>query len=401
MRFRTAPTRFTNWSSSALHADVPPLSIYLHWPFCQAICPYCDFNVHLMRDMQPAAWRTAYRAELAYAASQRPSGPVQTVFFGGGTPSMMPPDLVADILAEIDRLWGLAADAEITLEANPVSAPLAQLQAMAQAGVTRLSLGVQSLDDAALKFLGRTHRAADAVAAFEAARACFRHVSLDLIYARPDQSVDAWRAELADALALQPDHMSLYQLTIEPKTPFHRLHEAGRFAVPSEDGAADLYEVTQEMCTQAGLPAYEVSNHARPGHACRHNVGSWQGHDYLGIGPGAHGRLSDAQGRRATHAIRAPQEWLAAVNTQGHGWAEDTRLDLMDTQAEALMLGLRLVEGVSLARLQGLGLSLDADRHPPLEGLKDNGLIEVTPTHLRATPSGRLVLDQIIAALLT
>ena len=195
--------------------------------------------------------------------------------------------------------------------------------------------------------------------------------------------------------------MSLYQLTIEPETPFHRLHEAGRFAVPSEDGAADLYEVTQEMCTQAGLPAYEVSNHARPGHACRHNVGSWQGHDYLGIGPGAHGRLSDAQGRRATHAIRAPQEWLAAVNTQGHGWAEDTRLDLMDTQAEALMLGLRLVEGVSLARLQGLGLSLDADRHAPLEGLKDNGLIEVTPTHLRATPSGRLVLDQIIAALLT
>jgi putative oxygen-independent coproporphyrinogen III oxidase len=383
-----------------LHADLPPLSIYLHWPFCQAICPYCDFNVHLMRGMQPEAWRKAYRAELAYAASQRPTGPVQTVFFGGGTPSLMPPDLVADILAEIDRLWGLAENAEITLEANPVSAPLAQLQAMAQAGVTRLSLGVQSLDDAALKFLGRTHRAADAVAAFDAARTCFAHVSLDLIYARPDQSLADWQAELGQALALQPDHMSLYQLTIEPETPFHRLHQAGRFETPAEDGAADLYEATQEICGQAGLPAYEVSNHARSGHACRHNVGSWQGNDYLGIGPGAHGRVSDSHGRRATQAIRAPQEWLAAVHQQGHGWAEDNRLTAVETQAEAMMLGLRLVEGVSLARLRALGLALDGARQDQLDAMHEAGLIEVTTTHLRTTASGRLVLDQIISALL-
>lgn len=381
-------------------ADLPKLSIYLHWPFCSAICPYCDFNVHPMRALQIDAWRKAYRDELRYAASQRPDGPVHTVFFGGGTPSLMPPDLVAEILAEIDALWGLAADAEISLEANPVSAAYRQLSALSGAGITRLSLGVQSLDDAALKFLGRTHRASDALEAYAAAREIFDFVSLDLIYARPDQSLAAWRDELERVLALQPDHVSLYQLTIEPDTPFHRLYAAGRFEVPAEDSAADLYELTQTLCAEAGLPAYEVSNHARPGHACRHNVGSWQGHDYLGIGPGAHGRLSDAHGRRATIATRAPQQWLQQVDAQGHGWAEDNRLDEVETQAEALMLGLRLVEGVAKQRLSQLGLQLDDGQNDKLAGLQEAGLIQLTPSHLVATPQGRLVLDHIIAELL-
>lgn len=350
-----------------------------------------------MRDMQPAQWRAAYFAELQYAASQRPEGPVQTVFFGGGTPSLMPADLVADILAEIDRLWGLASDAEITLEANPVSAPQAHLSDLAAAGISRLSLGVQSLDDAALKFLGRTHSAADALAAFRVARNVFSRVSLDLIYARPEQSLQMWERELTTVLAEQPDHVSLYQLTIELGTPFHRLQTAGRFQVPDENGAADLYELTQSMCAQAGLPAYEISNHARPGHACRHNIASWQGGDYLGIGPGAHGRLSDAQGRRATIATASPQQWLAQVNAQGHGWCEDQRLDEEGRQTEMLLLGLRLVEGIELARLTPLGVTLDAQK---LSDLRAAGVLQPSQTHLIASPQGRLVLDQLIAELL-
>ena len=386
-----------NWLSIVLKPDLPPLSIYLHWPFCAAICPYCDFNVHLMRDMQPQQWRAAYFAELQYAFSQRPQGPVQTVFFGGGTPSLMPADMVADILSEINRLWGLAPDAEITLEANPVSAPQGHLADLSAAGITRLSLGVQSLDDAALKFLGRTHSAADALAAFRLAREVFAHVSLDLIYARPGQSLAMWRDELARVLAEMPDHVSLYQLTIEPDTPFHRLHAAGRFAVPDEDSAADLYEMTQDMCAAAGLPAYEVSNHARDGHACRHNIASWRGGDYLGIGPGAHGRLSDGQARRATIALKAPQAWLAQVEAQGHGWAEDKVLDDEERRTEMLLLGLRLVEGVALSDMAIGGIQLPPERHLALQ---QAGILLPSDSHLIASPQGRLVLDNLIAELL-
>ncbi len=350
-----------------------------------------------MRDMQPQQWRAAYFAELQYAFSQRPQGPVQTVFFGGGTPSLMPADLVADILSEINRLWGLAADAEITLEANPVSAPQAHLADLSGAGVTRLSLGVQSLDDAALKFLGRTHSAADALAAFRLAREVFPHVSLDLIYARPGQSLATWRDELGRVLGEAPDHVSLYQLTIEPDTPFHRLHAAGRFAVPDDDSAADLYDLTQDMCAAAGLPAYEVSNHARPGHACRHNIASWRGGDYLGIGPGAHGRLSDGKQRRATIAVKAPQAWLAQVEAQGHGWDEDKILDDDERRTEMLLLGLRLVEGISLSEMAARGVKLPSDKQVALQ---EAGVLLPSETHLVASRQGRLVLDHLIATLL-
>lgn len=399
--------RLPNWSRLVLPtaspnprpvADcLPPLGVYLHWPFCAAICPYCDFNVHLMRDADMGAWQKAYYSELAHAHGLRPDGPVETVFFGGGTPSLMSADLVAALLGEIDRLWGLAANAEITLEANPVSAPEAHLAALRAAGVTRLSLGVQAFDDAALKFLGRTHSAANAKMAFLAAEEIFPRASFDLIYARPAQSVAQWRAELSAALALGPQHMSLYQLTIEPDTPFARLHAAGRFRVPEDEAAAALYEVTQELTAKAGLPAYEISNHGMAGHACRHNVASWQGGDYLGIGPGAHGRLTIDGVRHATQALRQPKHWLDAVAAHGHGWESLHGLDAEARQAEAVMLGLRLIEGVALDDLAARNVVLSAER---LARARADGLLSHDTTRLQASPQGRLLLDYLLGILL-
>lgn len=350
-----------------------------------------------MRDIDMDAWRAAYRHELAHAHTIRPQGQIETVFFGGGTPSLMSPALIGGLLEDMDALWGLARNAEITLEANPVSAPKAHLQDLQMAGITRLSLGVQAFDDMALKFLGRTHSAADAQAAFLTAQNIFPHASFDLIYARPKQDLSQWQDELMAALALAPQHMSLYQLTIEPDTPFAKLHAAGKWTVPDDELAAALYETTQELTAQAGLPAYEISNHAAIGHECRHNVASWRGGDYLGIGPGAHGRVTSDAGRMATQAIKQPGDWLAAIEAQGHGWQESILLSAEDQKAEAVMLGLRLQEGVALNDLAARGVSLDADR---LRAARAQGLLSDDEARLQASAQGRLLLDYVLGCLL-
>ena len=377
--------------------DTPSLGVYIHWPFCAAICPYCDFNVHPVRDMRAADWRKGYFLALVNAQTMRANGPVETVFFGGGTPSLMPPEFIADLLTDIDRRWGLAADAEISLEANPVSAPQGNLRALKSAGITRLSLGVQALDALALKFLGRTHSLEQAEAAFVAARGIFDRVSLDLIYARPGQSLGGWAREMERALALAPSHMSLYQLTIERDTPFFKRHAAGKFQMPDEALSADMYELTQDMCAAAGLPAYEVSNHAREGHACRHNMASWRGGDYLGIGPGAHGRVSTGQERLATHALSKPAAWLESLVGGGDGFLEKRRLAPLDIQAETVLLGLRLVEGIPMSRLEAEGVALDEGR---IAGLRAAGLISESRHKLAVTQPGRLLLDRITDAVL-
>ena len=379
-------------------AGMPPLGIYLHWPFCSAICPYCDFNVHAAHKntARQEDWLAAYCGELTHAHGLRPQGPVKTVFFGGGTPSLMPSDLVAGILQEIDRLWGLTDDAEITLEANPVSAAQVYLQELRHAGITRLSLGVQAFDDAALKFLGRTHSANDAQHAFAAAQDIFDSASFDLIYARPDQSLADWEKELAAALKLAPQHMSLYQLTIEPGTAFYARAQQGRLRVPDEDAAADLYEATQNLCAGAGLPAYEVSNHAAPPHRCRHNQAIWQGGDYLGIGPGAHGRMTINGTKHASLAVRQPQDWLAACRENGHGW-QLRALTAAAAAEEAVMLGLRLVGGRSRAALEAQGVMLDSAR---VTALQQDDLLSAQKDVLQTTEKGRLLLDYIIARLL-
>ncbi|MBL8665802.1 MAG: coproporphyrinogen III oxidase, partial [Candidatus Odyssella sp.] len=270
----------------------PGFALYVHWPFCLSKCPYCDFNSHVRERVEEARWQRAYLAELERAAAETPGRVVTSVFFGGGTPSLMPPETAAAILARIRALWPVAPDAEITLEANPGAAEAARFRAFRAAGVNRLSIGVQALDDAALKFLGRRHVAAEALAAVERAAGIFPRYSFDLIYARPGQSVAAWREELARALRFAGDHLSVYQLTIEPGTAFHTAHARGDFALPDEDTAADLYEATRDLLGAAGLAAYEISNHARPGGESRHNLAYWRYADYAGIGPGAHGRLT-------------------------------------------------------------------------------------------------------------
>jgi putative oxygen-independent coproporphyrinogen III oxidase len=388
-------------NASLSAASLPTLGVYVHWPFCEAICPYCDFNVHLMRKAQgsPADWLEAYRRELAYAQSLRPQGPVETVFFGGGTPSLMSPELVGGILSAIDEMWGLARDAEITLEANPMSAPEAHLTALRAAGVTRLSLGVQAFEDGALKFLGRTHSAQDARVAFAAAQRIFPRASFDLIYARPHQTPEAWAQELSAALALGPQHMSLYQLTIEPETPFYKHQAAGKLTLPDEDSAAQMYELTQSLCASAGLPAYEISNHAAEGHACRHNVASWQGGDYLGIGPGAHGRVTSLErgARLSSVAQHSPAQWLAQVEQDGHGWGELHALDAESVKMEAILLGLRLAEGLSLEALSARGIALAETR---LRDLRADGLLTQDPTRLQASARGRVLLDYLTGRLL-
>ena len=377
---------------------MPPLGIYLHWPFCSAICPYCDFNVHAAHKNTATQedWLAAYCGELTHAHGLRPHGPVETVFFGGGTPSLMPAELVGDILNHIDALWGLAAQAEISLEANPISAAAPHMQKLRQAGITRLSLGVQAFDDAALRFLGRTHSVADARAAFGDAQRIFDSASFDLIYARPAQSLADWQKELSAALALAPRHMSLYQLTIEPDTPFHARMRQGKLAMPDEEAAADLYEMTQSLCAAAGLPAYEISNHAAPAHICRHNQAIWQGGDYAGIGPGAHGRLTLDGTKHASLAARQPQEWLAACREKGHGW-QLTKLPAIEAAEEAVMLGLRLTEGRALTDLATQGVALDKARILPLQ---EDGLLMAQPDRLQASEKGRLLLDYILARLL-
>jgi putative oxygen-independent coproporphyrinogen III oxidase len=397
-------------------AATPPgrgFGVYIHWPFCLAKCPYCDFNSHLREGLDEARWRAALLAELDYWAQETlqdirgetaaPGHEVTSIFFGGGTPSLMTPDTVAALIERVRQRWPVADDIEITLEANPGAAETARLAGFAQAGVNRVSIGVQALDDAALRFLGRIHGRAEAIAAVERAADLFPRFSFDLIYARPGQDEAALRAELTQALALAGGHLSLYQLTIEPGTAFHTAHRLGDLVLPDEAAAARLYRVANEVLEAAGLPAYEISNHARPGEASRHNLTYWCYGEYVGIGPGAHGRLSVAGGeKQATRQRRLPEAWLKAVEAQGHATEERLALQVSERFEEMLMMGLRLSEGVSLAAIAEetgapLAGQVDADR---LARLVDGGFLALDETRLRATKAGRLRLDTVLGELL-
>jgi oxygen-independent coproporphyrinogen-3 oxidase len=371
--------------------------VYVHWPFCAAKCPYCDFNSHVRAGVDQERWRRALVEEVRRAAAETPGRTVDTVFFGGGTPSLMPPETVAAVLDAARGGWGLRPGAEVTLEANPTSAEAGRFRGYAAAGVTRLSLGVQSLRDRDLRALGRLHSAAEARAAFDLAREAFGQVSFDLIYARPGQDVAAWRAELGEALGMAVDHLSLYQLTIEPGTRFGELAARGRMrGLPGDALAADLYRLTQEMAAAAGLPAYEVSNHARPGAEARHNLVYWRCGDFAGVGPGAHGRLTIDGRRWATEAVAAPEAWLAAA-ARGAA-ARRVETPPAEQAVELMMMGLRLREGVDLERYGAL-----AGAPPPtgrLDELEALGLARRAGSRLAATEAGRAVLDAVLARLL-
>ena len=373
--------------------------IYVHWPFCTAKCPYCDFNSHVRSRIDENGWIDAIVRELEWVAglqgAERPI--VETVFFGGGTPSLMQASSVQRTLDTIARLWRTANDVEVTLEANPASADAARFRDYRAAGVNRLSLGMQALNDRDLKMLGRLHDAAEARAALKLATANFDRVSLDLIYARPDQTLDAWRKELEEALAFGTEHLSLYQLTIEPATPFYQLHRSGTLKVPDEGLAADLFELTQEVTAAAGRPAYEISNHARPGAEARHNLLYWRYGTYAGVGPGAHGRL-ELDGRRvATETEKLPERWRELVARHGHGLREQMPIASEDAAREQLLMNLRLREGIDLgAYRERWGRCVDSKR---MAALVEQGLLRLEGERLRATPRGRLLLNSVIAAL--
>ncbi|MBM3565090.1 MAG: coproporphyrinogen III oxidase [Alphaproteobacteria bacterium] len=375
------------------------LGLYVHWPYCLSKCPYCDFNSHAAAEVPAARWQAAIIRELDhYHAETKALGHVRTIFFGGGTPSLMPPEAAGAVIAHAKKLWGLADHAEITLEANPTSVEAGRLKAFRGAGVNRVSLGVQALDDGALSALGRKHTAAEAVAALRTAAKSVPRVSFDLIYARPGQTVAAWREELAKALDLAHGHLSLYQLTIEPGTLFHR----DKVEPADEDASCDMFELTQEMTAKAGLPAYEISNHARPGNECRHNLVYWRGGDYVGVGPGAHGRIPAGGQTAATHQIHDPARWLESVEKIGHGAGKRTRLSPKQRADELLIAGLRLAQGVGRARFReraGLDL-LDAVDRPALRRLEDGGFLVLDEHVLRATPAGRIRLNAILTSLL-
>jgi oxygen-independent coproporphyrinogen-3 oxidase len=370
----------------------------VHWPFCLAKCPYCDFNSHVRHGgIDQEDFLAGYLTELDYLAALAPGRRVQSVFFGGGTPSLMSAGTVGLILERIASLWTLESQAEITLEANPTSVEAERFAGYRAAGVNRLSLGVQALSDTDLKALGRMHTADEAVAAIAIAKRKFARVSFDLIYGRSAQSVSAWRAELSRALEYAHDHLSLYQLTIEPGTPFAARRAAGMLNVPDGARARALYEVTQELCAGAGLPAYEVSNHARPGVESRHNLLYWRGHDYAGAGPGAHSRLTVDGRKRALAAMKSPEGWLAAVQAHGHGLEQDEALTPAQAADEYLLMGLRLAEGISLARYEAIASrALNPSSIGPLE---NEGLVTCDGERLAATDKGRLVLERVILEL--
>ncbi len=377
----------------------PGFGVYVHWPFCLSKCPYCDFNSHVRAaPVDEARYVAAFTRELAHRAALAPGREVTSIFFGGGTPSLMKPQTVGAILDAIAANWSIAPSAEVTLEANPTSVEAERFRGYRAAGVNRVSLGVQAMNDADLKALGRMHSAAEAMAAVEVATCVFDRASFDLIYARPDQSPADWAGELREALARAPEHLSLYQLTIEPDTMFERLVEAGKLIPPDPDLGRALWDVTQEMMEVAGMPAYEVSNHARPGAESRHNLVYWRYGEYAGVGPGAHGRLVATQGRMAQSTQKHPEKWLAAVEAQGHGLIEDEALDAVAQGDEFLLMGLRLREGVDPLQFQRIaGRPLDSARILEMERL---GFVERTAQgRLRVTAEGFPLLDSVIAEL--
>jgi putative oxygen-independent coproporphyrinogen III oxidase len=379
--------------------DDPGFGVYVHWPFCASKCPYCDFNSHV-RHAAPDQQRfvAGFARELATNARRTPGRTVSSIFLGGGTPSLMEPATVGAVLDEIARLWTVAADCEVTLEANPTSVEAERFKGFRAAGVNRVSLGVQALDDADLKSLGRMHSVDEALRAVDVARRHFDRYSFDLIYARPGQSASAWEAELRRAIAEAAEHLSLYQLTIEAGTVFEALHKAGKLAMPDPETGRVLYDLTQDICAAEGLPAYEISNHARPGAECRHNLIYWRSGDFVGAGPGAHGRLTLGNGRVATSTERHPETWLDLVERQGSGIIAEEHLVQIENADEFLVMGLRLAEGIDLARYEALsGTPLDPERIDFLEG---EGLVQRLPgERLKVTALGFPVLDAVVADL--
>jgi|TARA_R110002020_G_scaffold216257_2_gene423677 putative oxygen-independent coproporphyrinogen III oxidase len=373
--------------------------LYIHWPFCEAKCPYCDFNSHVSRSIDQRAWRDAYLSELERGAAETQGRVLNAVFFGGGTPSLMDPDVVADVIAAIRRLWPTANDLEITLEANPGSVEADRFAAFRQAGVNRISMGIQALNDADLKRLGRIHTIAEGLAAFDIARTTFDRVSFDLIYGRQNQTLADWQTELKQALSLAIDHMSLYQLTIEQGTAFGDRYAVGKLrGLPTDDLGADMYAATQDICGEMGMPSYEVSNHARDGAQSRHNLIYWRYGDYLGIGPGAHGRLTQNGNRFATECFSNPKRWLDASVS---GATEKPRelLTTEDQGSEFLMMGLRLKEGVDLRRYEALaGAPLSTKK---ITQMQDIGMISRVQDQLFVTDQGFMVLNAILAELLS
>jgi len=380
-------------------ADDEKFGVYIHWPFCLSKCPYCDFNSHVRHTgVDEARIARAFAAEIGATAARVPGRTVSSIFFGGGTPSLMQPTTIAAVLDAVAQHWTVAGDAEVTLEANPTSVEATRFRGYRSAGVNRVSLGVQALDDRALAELGRLHSAREALDAVAVARSAFDRYSFDLIYARPGQTPQQWASELTRALAEAGEHLSLYQLTIEPDTPFASLHAAGKLKTPGEDTARALYDTTQEVCAAHGLPAYEISNHARPGGECRHNLIYWRAHEYAGVGPGAHGRLDIDGERHATATEKRPESWLMRVEARGHGLVGDDVLTREERCDEFLLMGLRLAEGIDLARYAELaGRALDPAR---IAALHEHGLIETTPAgRLRVTMPGFPVLDAVVADL--
>ena len=402
----TAPSAVGPLAAAGPFALEGPLALYVHWPFCVSKCPYCDFNSHVRERIDQRAFRDAYARALTAWAERLPRRRLVSIFFGGGTPSLMAPDTAAAVIAEAKRLWRADGDLEVTLEANPNSAEAARFAAFADAGVNRISIGVQALDDDALRLLGRAHGAGEAIAAVEAAQRAVPRVSLDLIYARPDQSVGAWTAELARAIALGTTHLSAYQLTIEKGTPFFAMAVRGTLVVPDEDTQAGLYEATQETLERAGLPAYEISNHARPGAECRHNLVYWRYGDYVGVGPGAHGRLScrDGGAGLATAAHRKPEAWIAAtLGDDPLALAETTPLARDERIREMMMMGLRLASGigrVDFDRIAGQSIEAAFERRT-LDRLIEGGFLTLDDERMRATAEGRARLNAVLAALLS
>ena len=386
--------------SSDQTAGHPGFGVYVHWPFCAAKCPYCDFNSHVRHEGYDAKrMLRAYRRELSHMAQLSPGETVTSIFFGGGTPSLMDPATVAGVLEAIADNWTVAGNVEITLEANPSSVEAAHFAGYRSAGVNRVSLGIQALNDNDLRALGRLHDVAQAQSALDIALKTFERVSFDLIYARPGQTTDAWLRELTQALTMQAGHISLYQLTIEPGTPFAARHAAGRLHIPDSEQASAFYEITQDLCEGAGLPAYEISNHAATGHQSRHNLTYWRYGTFAGVGPGAHGRLVVNGQRTSLSCERMPERWMARTEANGNGIVETLALSHAEQADEMLLMGLRISEGLSLQRLRHLtGFEPNA---AILETLADDRLIEpVGPDErLRATPSGRILLDAVVLQL--
>lgn len=404
----TAPMPLPSWSRPVLNADrlsapatticeAEPLALYIHWPFCVSKCPYCDFNSHVRESIDMDRWKEALLADLAHEAALLPGRPLGSIFFGGGTPSLMPPALVETLIDAATSHWSASGDIEITLEANPSSVEAARFADLSQAGVNRVSLGLQALEDATLGFLGRAHGVDEGLRALDTAQAHFSRVSFDLIYARPGQTLAQWEAELRRALSFGTGHLSLYQLTIEPGTRFETLVRRGELIPADDDHCADLFELTRGLTAEAGLPAYEISNHARVGEQSRHNLTYWRYGDYAGIGPGAHGRRTAL----ATERHRKPENFLSAVSRNGHGLSIERSLDPATRAMEALLMGLRLAEGVDLAAIADrMGLNetalIDADA---LARLADLGLVASDDAHLAVTERGMPLLDAILAEL--